>query len=139
MRLGQCAAEGELDGMSGGGRRLAEHQHDRRHKGVTELNIVGVKAVSADKRHAIREEALEGRAVVDVHELRGDEPCGDPTVFHPRRGEQKKVDVQTRKAVDFNPGHLEREALEAFLVLSVHVMVSDVGRVRQDDVGRGWA
>ena len=77
VRLGQRAAIGEFDGMSGGGPRLAEHQHDRRHKGVTELNVVGVKAVSADKRDAIREEALEGRAVVDVHELRGDEPRGD--------------------------------------------------------------
>ena len=124
--------------MSGGGRCLAEHQHDRRHERVTELNIVGVEAVSTDKRYAVREEALEGRAVVDVHELRGDEPRGDPTVFHPRRGEQNKVDVQIRKAVDFNPGHFEREALEAFLVLSVHVMMADVRLIRQDDVGRGW-
>ena len=82
---------------------------------------------------------MRATPIVDVHELRGDEPRGDPTVFHPRRGEQKKVDVQTRNDVYFNPGYLECKALEAFLVLSVHVMVPDVGRVRQDDVGRGWA
>jgi hypothetical protein len=39
MRLGQRAAEGEQSGMSGGGRRLAEHEHDRRHKGVTEARL----------------------------------------------------------------------------------------------------
>ena len=78
VRLGDRAAERELDGVAGGGRRLAEHQDDRRHEGITELNIVGVEAVSADQRHAIREEALEGRAVVDVHELRGDQPRGVP-------------------------------------------------------------
>ena len=139
MRLGQRATECELDSMAGGGRRLTEHQHDRRHEGVAELNIVGIKAMSADQRHAIREEALQRGAVVDVHELRRDEPRGDPFVFHPRRGEQKKVDVQTGKTVDIDPGHLEREALQAFLVFSVQVVVADIGRVRQDDVGRGQA
>ena len=39
VRLGQGAAEGEQGGMRGGGRRLAEHQHDRRHKGVTEERL----------------------------------------------------------------------------------------------------
>ena len=57
-RLAQSFTRDEV----AGGRRLVEHQHDRRHKGVTKLHIVGVKAVSADERDAIREEALEGHA-----------------------------------------------------------------------------
>jgi hypothetical protein len=95
--------------------------------------------MSADQRHAIRKEALERGPVVDIHELRRDEPRGVAVVLHPCRGEQEEVDVQARKPVDLDAGHLEREALQAFLVLAVHVVMADIGRIRQDEVWRGGA
>jgi hypothetical protein len=120
-------------------RGLSENENDRRHQGIVELNVVGIKPMGADERHAIRQIVFEGRAVVDVHELRGDEPSGVAAVLHPRRGEQEEVDVQTGHAVDFDTGHLVRKPLQAFLALAVNVMVADIGRVGQDEVGRGRA
>ena len=139
MRLAHGAAERKLDLVASRRRGLSEHENDRRHQGIAELNVVGIEPMGADERHAIREVALEGRAVVDVHELRRNEPSGVAAVLHPRRGEQEEVDVQTGKTVDFDTGHLAREPLQAFLVPAVDVVVADVGRVGQDEVGHGRA
>ncbi len=100
------------------------------------LNIVGIEAVSADQRHAVREVSLERRAVVNVHELGGNKPRGIAALLHPRRGEKEEVNVQARKAVDLDARYPVREGLQAFLVVSLEVMVPDVGRVREDQVRR---
>ena len=74
VRLVHSAAERKFDLVALGRRGLSEHKNDRRHQGIAELNIVRVEPMCADERNAIREKALEGSAVVDVHELRRDEP-----------------------------------------------------------------
>ena len=92
--------------------------------------------MSADQRHAIREVSLESRAVVNVHELGGDEPCGVAAILHPGSSEKEEVNIQARKAVNLDAGHSVRERLQAFLVLAFQVMMPDVGRVGEDQVRR---
>ena len=139
MRLADRAPEGELDCVPGRGTHLAEYEDYRRYQGITELNIFGCEAVSADQRNAVREVSLESSAVVDVHELRGDEPCGVAAFLHPGSGEKEEVNVQARKAADLDAGHSVRERLQALLVLALQVMVPDVGWVGKDQVRRDRA
>lgn len=119
VRLAHGATERELDLVASRRRGLSEHENDRRHQGIAELNVVGIEPMGADERHAIRQVALEGSAVVDVHELRRDEPPGVAAVLHPGRGEKEEVNVQARKAVDLDTRHPVREGLQAFLVLAL--------------------
>jgi hypothetical protein len=111
VRLVHGAAERELDLMAARRGGLSEHKNDRRHQRIAELNVVGIEPMGADERHATRQVAFEGPAVVDIHKLRGDKPRRVAAILHPRRGEQEEVDVQTGKAIHFDTGHLVREPL----------------------------
>ena len=85
--------------------------------------------MSADERHAVREETSERGAVVHVHELRGNEPCRVAVLLHPRGGEEDKIDIQARKPVDLDARHVMGQRLQALLVLALQVVVPHVDTV----------
>ena len=55
-------------------RRFAKHHNGGRHQSVRELHIRWAEAMNMQERHAFGEIAAKGRAVIHIHEFRGDEP-----------------------------------------------------------------
>ena len=135
MRLSQGTSKREERRMVGCGRRLAKHQHNRRNCGITKLDIVGVEAVRANQRNAIRKESLDCGPIVDIHELRRNQPGSDASLFHPRRCDQKKMNVEARQTTDFYPCHLQRQRLKTFLLLALHMVVPNIRGIGQDHIG----
>src|SRR5438309_9359846 len=110
-------------------RHLAEHNDDRRYEGIAELHLRGIKPVNANDSYSIRKVALQGRAIIDVHEFRRNEPGSNSTVFHPSRADQEEVHIESGQAVDGYTCQIEGEALQALFVTGVHMVVTHVRRV----------
>jgi hypothetical protein len=77
-------------------------------------------------------------AIIDVHKLGGDQPYRQATLFKPRVGQQQEVTVQPGKSTDADSVSKQDIVLKAILGRRVKVMVTHVGRIRDDQVEPGF-
>ena len=78
---------------------------------------------------------FDRRPVVDVHEFAGDEPDGQATVIEPIVAQQEEVGVETREAADLDARPLIDQLLEPPLLDAIEVMMADVRRIGEDQIG----
>ena len=64
--------------------------------------------MDVEQRYLFRQVASDGRAVVDIHELGGDQPDRKPLFLHPVVAQEQEIAVETGKSAHLQPQGLRQ-------------------------------
>ena len=126
-------AEGKANLVMIRRRRLLKNDDGRCDKGVIELGVGRTIAVNVKQLDVFGEVGFHRGAVIDVHELGGNEPDGKAAGRHPGIAEQQEMRIEPGQAADLEAEAIGNEHFEPLLVSPVQVMVSDIGWVGKDE------
>ncbi len=115
-------------------RRLVEDDDRRGDQRVAELHVRWAVAVDPPERDAPGQVRPEGRPVVHVQELGGHQPDGEPPIGQPGVAQQEEMGIEAGQTADRHSEPVRDDRLQSLLVLAREMVVSDVGRVREDEI-----
>src|SRR5487761_1396412 len=84
--------------------------------------------------HLFGQIALYEQAVINVHELARDKPETNTVFGKPVVGEKEKIAVETAEPVNADPRRGQAELAQARFVLGREMVVSDVGRIADNQI-----
>ena len=103
--------------MIGRRRGLSKDDYRGRYQGVGELCVGWAEPMNVQQRHTLSEIVPDGGTVVDVHELRRDEPNSQATLFHPIVAKQQEIAIQPGETADAQVERSGKSGLEPLLVI----------------------
>ena len=77
---------------------ILENHNARTHQGVCELKVLGPESMDMHQVYVLKEIALDGFAIIDVHELAGNEPTRESFLLQPSGCQHQEIAVESGEA-----------------------------------------